>query len=638
LFGHQLGYRPKANSYDGFTLEMWDRYIRELALFGTNTIELIPPRSDDAPDSPNFPRPPLETMVGMSRIAAEYDLDVWVWYPALDGDYRDTAQVEFALAEWAGVLSRLPRLDALFVPSGDPGHAPPDALMALLEKQITSLRRFHPGLQLWVSVQGWYGERLESFLAFLRTEPEWLAGIVYGPQSRITLADLRQAVPARYPIRHYPDITHTWHAQYPMPEWDRAFALTLQREPINPRPVDQRIIFRYTANDAAHGFITYSEGVNDDVNKVIWSALGWDPDADVREVLRQYARFFIGPAFEESFAEGLFALERNWRGPALENAGIDSTIALFQRMEREATPQVRGNWRFQMALYRAYYDASIRARLAFDTELQHRALEALRDAESVGSVAAMQQAESILAEATTRPAAQELRARVFEYAEALFQTIRMQLSTRRHFASSADRGANLDFIDYPLNDRGWLLAQFEEIRKLSHEGERLHRLARSAHWQEPGPGGFYDDIGDPRNRPRVVEGPGFEYDPGFFRSLAPFVYLDRSLRMSWQVQAMTLYLHPLTMRYSGLDPSAEYRLRVVYGRFGTWDSVARLEANGTEIHSYHDRAFEPLEFDIPRSLTAGGELILQWHREPRHGGIGPGKQVAEVWLMRKDEG
>lgn len=55
LRGHQLGYRPKTNSYDAWNVEEWERYIRELAVFGTNAIELIPPRSDDAADSPHFP-------------------------------------------------------------------------------------------------------------------------------------------------------------------------------------------------------------------------------------------------------------------------------------------------------------------------------------------------------------------------------------------------------------------------------------------------------------------------------------------------------------------------------------------------------------------------------------------------------
>ena len=47
LRGQQLGYRPKTNAYDGWSVEMWDQYIRDLAIFGNNAIELIPPRSDD---------------------------------------------------------------------------------------------------------------------------------------------------------------------------------------------------------------------------------------------------------------------------------------------------------------------------------------------------------------------------------------------------------------------------------------------------------------------------------------------------------------------------------------------------------------------------------------------------------------
>lgn len=54
LRGHQLGYRPKTNSYDGWSLPTWEQYIRDLAVFGCNAVELIPPRSDDAADSPRI--------------------------------------------------------------------------------------------------------------------------------------------------------------------------------------------------------------------------------------------------------------------------------------------------------------------------------------------------------------------------------------------------------------------------------------------------------------------------------------------------------------------------------------------------------------------------------------------------------
>ena len=202
LRGHQLGYRPKTNSYDAWTLPMWDQYIRDLALFGTNAIELIPPRSDDDDDSPHFPATKMETMIGMSKIADDYGLDLWIWYPALDADYSKPETVEFALKEWAEVFRQLPRIDAVFVPGGDPGHTHPKYLMPLLEKQAASLRKFHPKAQMWVAPQGFSTEWLNEFYAIVRTEPKWLDGIVFGPQIRVSLAQLRKDIPRRYPIRH----------------------------------------------------------------------------------------------------------------------------------------------------------------------------------------------------------------------------------------------------------------------------------------------------------------------------------------------------------------------------------------------------------------------------------------------------
>jgi alpha-glucuronidase len=43
LRGHQLGYRPKTNAYDTWTEQTFDQYIRELAFFGANSIEILPP-------------------------------------------------------------------------------------------------------------------------------------------------------------------------------------------------------------------------------------------------------------------------------------------------------------------------------------------------------------------------------------------------------------------------------------------------------------------------------------------------------------------------------------------------------------------------------------------------------------------
>ena len=647
LRGHQLGYRPKCNSYDAWDVPTWEQYYRDLAVFGCNAIELIPPRTDDDADSPHFPRPPLEMMVEMSRLAADYGLDLWIWYPAMDKDYADPATVDAAVAEWAEVFKRLPRLDAVFVPGGDPGHTPPKALLGLLEKQTESLHRFHPRAQMWVSPQGFNQEWYDEFIGILtRDKPAWLSGIVFGPQVRVSLPRLREQLPAQYPIRHYPDITHSRQCQFPVPDWDAAFAVTEGRECINPRPEGEAVIFR-ALQPATIGFLTYSEGCNDDVNKCVWSALGWDPEARIADVLRQYGRYYIGAGLGDDFGQGLLALERNWRGPLLANAGVETTLAQFQDLERRSSFEQRRNWRFQQALLRAYYDALVRRRLLAETELEAQATDALRRAPTEGALVAMARAEATLDRGLAEPVAPELRLRVAELGEALFQSIRMQLHVAKYGAIAPDRGAMLETLDYPLNDRPWLKDRFARIRALPNETERLGAIAGIVNWADPGPGGFYDDLGNIARQPHLVREPGFERDPACV--LSPRVDFEEDLvvdepedslgvprRRSWIDHAESLYDAPLRLRYTGLDPAASYKVRVAYAGDNPKRKLRLVANERFEVHPLMPKPlpFKLAEFAVPREATAGGDLELSWFAEPGLGGNGRGCQVSEVWLIK----
>lgn len=636
LRGHQLGYRPKTNSYDGWNEAHWEQYIRELALFGANAIELIPPRSDDDADSPHFPTPPMDMMIAMSRIADRYGLDLWIWYPALDPDYAETKWVEFALKEWEAVFAKLPRIDAILVPGGDPGHTHPRHLLPMLERQAATLRRYHPKATWWVAPQGFNAEWLNEFYSLVRANPAWLTGIVHGPQIRVPIAELRKQIPARYPIRNYPDITHTIRCQYPVPEWDTAFPLTLNREPINPRPEFMRRIF-HEALPHTIGFITYSEGCNDDVNKFLWSALGWNPEADLHETLRDYSRLFIHPRMAASFAEGLFALERNWNGPLATNTAVTTTLQQFEALDSAATPAVQQNWRFQQAQYRAHYDAYTRARLLYETALEQQAMDRLRTASELGSLRAIQQAEEILEHAITQRTAPHWRARTFELAEALFQSIRMQLSVPFYGAIATGRGANLDLIDTPLNNRPWLTTQFERIRKLDEEKERLAALGEILEWTNPGPGGFYDNLGDPSASPHLVRAatPGLESRNAPLTGFADITNpMTRTWRYSWLNHAETLWDQDLTLRYTGLDPASQYKVKIVYGGERTAAPLT-LTANGRHVlQPERPKPLPPeaLEFAIPAEATRSGTLELRWSRPPGGGGNGRAIQIAELWL------
>lgn len=636
--GHQLGYRPKTNAYDGWSVPMWEQYIRELAIFGTNTVELIPPRSDDDADSPHFPLPPMDMMVEMSRIANEYAMDVSIWYPAMDENYTDQKTVDFALKEWAEVFRRLPRIDAIFVPGGDPGDTPPKVLLGLLEKQTENLQKYHPKAQMWVSPQSFDRAGFNDFMSVVDQHPKWLSGLVFGPQVRGSIAELRARTPQQYPIRFYPDITHSISSEFPVPDWDFAYATTEAREVVNPRPVGEAAIFRRYVQ-FSKGFVTYSEGCNDDVNKFVWSGLGWNPDAKVADLLRDYSKFFVGPELADAYAQGQLALERNWRGALTTNGGVDTTLAQFQAMERTASPGLKQNWRFQQSLYRANYDAFVRRRLAIETEQENRANGELLAAAKLGSVKAMDAAEAILDADLLTADARALRARVFEMAEALFQSIHMQLSVPRYQAIGLGRGANLDAIDFALNNRVWLKNQFTQIRALPDEKTRQARLSQLVNWTNPGPGGFYDDLGDINKQPHLVPGLPFDSDPDFLKSsYIGFGQMpQQGARVSWFTNAETLDDTPLKLHYADLDPSAQYVIRVVYG--GTTPKTQmRLVANGNiEIHPFRAKPVPvaPIEFEIPKAATATGELTLEWTKPAGGGGNGRGVQVSEAWLIRK---
>ena len=353
----------------------------------------MPPRTDDDLTSVHMKLPAIEMIAEQSRICKEYGLNVWMWYPNMGSDYTSPDSIRKELEERENVFSVLPRLDALFVPAGDPGELDPDVLFEWLGKVAVVLHKYHPNAKIWVSPQvfkpgkEWYS----AFYKNVNKQYDWFGGIVYGPWIRTPLPEVKKLINPSIPIRLYPDITHSLSCQYPVPDWDLAFAMTLGRECINPRPEDEKYIHNLYAG-LASGSISYSEGTNDDVNKFVWSGQDWDPSTPVIETLRDYARYFIGPDYTEGVAQGLMALEQNFRGPLLTNDQVERTFQQWQDMEKSAPDKVLGNPRFQSGLIRAYFDAYTQRRLIYETHLERQARNILEQAESKGSLNAISEA------------------------------------------------------------------------------------------------------------------------------------------------------------------------------------------------------------------------------------------------------
>jgi hypothetical protein len=615
--GHQLGYRNTANSWDAWTTNQFEKYIRDLALFGTNSIENIP-FQDEAP-GPNMKVPRKEMNRKMSEICNDYGLDYWVWTPA-DVDLSDKAKFEEEVKKHAEFYKECPRLDGVFFPGGDPGDNDPRYVMPFLESIAAELKKYHPNAGVWISLQGFNNSQVDYFYEYLEeNNPEWLTGVVSGPSSP-DLAETRFRLPGKYKHISYPDITHTVRCQYPVLNWDQAFALTEGREVCNPQPFYYaKIHNRYAP--FTNGFISYSDGVHDDVNKVTWSQLAWDPKKEVSRVMEEYARYFFGPSLTESAAIGISALEQNWVGPLEVNGAVETTFAFWQNLEFK-NPGLKDNWRWQQLVMRCYYDTYTRRRKIYEQSLEKNANAVLERAAVIGSDKAMNDALVIVNEADNNPVYPALRQKIVDYCADLFKSIGMQTSVKKYNASGEERGAILDFLDYPLNNRWWLSDEFVKIHQMKSEPEKLARLQIIYTWENPGPGSFYDDISDISKEPHVQ------------------TWSDDATDVAWWDNGMSrkrlstqLFQNYPKLTYEDLDPKGHYIIRIA----GYGEALLRIDGQRVDPSVYNKELEEFKEFPVAGKYVSDGRIEVTFD-EPEESKLNWRKKskVCDVWLLKKN--
>ncbi|MFS4418037.1 hypothetical protein [Maribacter sp. 2307ULW6-5] len=615
LRGHQFGYRNTANSWDAWTVAQFDQHFREQVLFGANSFENIP--FQEPGSSIHFKIDPQEMEVALSKICDKYQADYWVWTPA-PKDLTSEGAHEKGLAEQEAFYVRCPRLNGVFVPGGDPGNNHPSALIPYLEDLSAILKKHHPNAGIWVSLQGFNQEKTDFFFEYLENhQPKWLRGLVNGPSSPPLQAE-RERLPLRYAYRFYPDITHTVRCHYPVANWDQAFALTLGREPCNPQPKHYARLFERDVR-FTDGFITYSDGVHDDVNKIVWSQLGWGSKKNVAQVVLEYCRFFFGSEVAKKATQGILALEKNWEGPLLNNPVVKETLNLWKELEVE-NPNLQSNWRWQQLMMRAYYDAYIQDRLAYEKRLEDEAYALLKTARDKGVAKAIKEALAHLKKADSVPVSRDLREKVFAYAEALFNTVGAQTSVTKYNASGAERGAVLDFIDHPLNNRWWLEDELKKIEELKTKDEQLKRLEFISTYEDPGEGSFYDNVSSASAR-HVTSKTNDAID-----------YLWENNGLSRKRLSTQLFQFTPTLAYQNLDSGSDYLIRVSgYGE-------ALLRANGKRlIPSKYEKGFEEFkEFPLSKELIPNGKLNITFDTpDEEHMNWREQSRVTDAWLLKQ---
>ncbi|MBQ7637745.1 MAG: hypothetical protein IJS90_02440 [Clostridia bacterium] len=493
--GHQLGFRPISNTYDKWGPGEFERYMLELMFFGMNTVEFIPLTEQNSLMKLSGP---AMTAV-LSEKAKALGLNVSLWIPNGDGSEEDE------LREREALFKSVPFIDAVFVPGSDPGDLPAKEMLERCKRIKKILNVYHPKAELWPSAQAPHNapEWGEEFIEGIKSSGGEFAGVITGPNRAFNIDVLREKLPEDTPIRFYPDVTHNLRCEHPVhfdkDDWHYAFSTCLSRESINPRPTEYKRLFE-TVRPYTVGSVTYSDGVNDDVNKAVWCALEWDPEQKAEDAVEDYVRAYLYGYDPEKSAAAILLLEKNWEGTPLEKR-IDFTHYLINSLKKGDDC-----WRFEQLWFRALCDKYVKERFIADTAAVGAAKAQIIRGDINGAASTL---SAPLSEHVTA-----LRDEIEQSAGRLFQRIGMQLGTKDYFSSGWERGATLATIDLPITDKDWLMSLIDRpelLRKAVKRNEvgdgeyyfslALHGLGALWVYQEPD---FYMDFqGD---RPNVNNG------------------------------------------------------------------------------------------------------------------------------------
>jgi len=333
---------------------------------------------------------------------------------------------------------------------------------------------------------------------------------------------------------------------------------------------------------------------------------------------------------KEEAADGILALETNWQGPAPVNGSVETTWMHWQQLEKKF-PSLEKNWRWQMYLLRANYDAYSRKRGIYEAGLEEKANDVLRDAAVIGADEAINKAKNILEQAAKNNIDTLLRKRVIGLCDELYHSIGLQTSVKKYRASGEERGAVLDFLDYPLNNRWWIEDRFAAIKRLS-PGEQASVLTEIANWEHPGVGSYYDAIGDPSKCFHVVRGESWVTDPLSRKQDTPnFSWWDDGFSRQ-RHSFMSSMRWPLAVEYNGIDTTSKYIVRVT----GYGECLLKINGKRVEHTLYGKGIGEIKEFPVPAELIKNGKIVvtfedineddINWRQQSR---------ITEIWLIKK---
>jgi hypothetical protein len=566
-----------------------------------------------------------------------------------------------------------------------------------VEEMANRIHKHHPTTRVYITNQKFDNADDNAIFRYLQEKPrEWLWAFGYGPGSdamswqpghrqthRMDLfrypgfgpygrypQEILHELPPQHKLVYYNEITHWRYAQhayiqmYPRadrlgdlpPPWnhwiyerrpDPALTMVYDRLTFYAWPRYYHWVFnqlmRYSVGD-----ITHSSGHHDHFNQWMWQRLLWAPHTSVEDVVDEYCVTWFGKEAAPEMAQALFQLEENLEEnrekPITEKEGIDRYYDLAAAAGKKMPAHLMAkNWLWREYMQKGALDKHIKQAVGRQVDLQDRVENRIATALEEGEVdAAIDEALpwfEQLEETEEMRNIREEAGRLGEESNALYGV----------------RSEGYFNLDHDFIGLGWSKRQLELAREAKGE-EKRELLWMTAHYEDPGEGGYYDNCGTFEDSPNLVR--GYPYDHG--QPYVPGMLFETNHPSQRSMVFTQDEPEGVAFEYRDLDPNAEYVARLTLMR-PWYQERYRMRMNQTSQSILADdqvladhleipqQKSEFFTFDIPKEAVQDGELLLHFKKAPdvangsrveremwRNSG-GWGTLVSEVWLMRKDK-
>jgi hypothetical protein len=199
----------------------------------------------------------------------------------------------------------------------------------------------------------------EGLAAAFKKEKPWVDYILADSHEEYPKYLLSNPVPGNVPLLNFPEIS-MWES-YP---WGGYGA--------NPLPQRFQGLWNSVRDKVAGGY-PYSEGIFEDLNKVLYSSFYWNSRQPVSESLKEYVSFEYSASHAGKIIEAIHIMEKNhglgkysrkdpkrkFRVPKVDH-GAEKAYRLLTEVDHVLPEKTRKLWRWRILLLRAMFDHELR--------------------------------------------------------------------------------------------------------------------------------------------------------------------------------------------------------------------------------------------------------------------------------------